>query len=234
MDKVFGPGNAYVTQAKVRVSMDPRGAAIDMPAGPSEVLVIADAEADPAFVAADLLSQAEHGVDSLAVLASDSEALIRRVRDEVERQLEALSRREIAEQALRSAAPRADVRPRRGPGLRERLRAGSTSSCRSPSRGVWPRASATRAPCSSAPGRPRRSATTRAARTTCCRPHGYARAWSGLGLEAYQKTITFQELTPDGLRDLGPTVETLAALEGLDGHGRAVRVRLDRLAEEGR
>lgn len=227
VDKIFGPGNAWVTEAKLQVAQDPEGAACDLPAGPSEVMVIADGRADPRFVASDLLSQAEHGTDSQVVLVTDCAELLARVRGEVENQLERLPRREIARVALgksvlievpelatamelcNSYAPEhlilqvADARAYAA-GVRN---AGSVFL------GAWTP----------------ESAGDYASGTNHVLPtYGFARAYGGLTTESFMKSITFQEITPSGLRELGPVVARLASAEQLEGHANAIKLRLEK------
>jgi len=224
-DKVFGPGNAWVTEAKQQVALDPAGAAIDLPAGPSEVLVIADDQANPAFVAADLLSQAEHGADSQVMLVSDSPALLDAVLAEIDRQLAALPRCEVASQALAESrailvdtldealtisndyAPEhlilAVAEPRRA--LGQVRNAGSVFLG-----GLTPESLGDYT-----------SGTNHVLPT-----NGFARAWSGLSLASFQKTITVQEASADGLRAVGPDAIAIARAEGLVAHERAVSIRL--------
>lgn len=227
--KVFGPGNAWVTEAKSQVAADPQGAAQDMPAGPSEVLVIADEHANPAYVAADLLSQAEHGPDSQVLLLTDSEAMIDHVIIEVERQLDVLGRRDILERALAHSALIAvdsleqavalsndyapehlivNTRDARAllPGIRN---AGSVflGSLTPESLGDY---------CSG---------------TNHVLPtYGFARNYSGLGVDQFLRQMTIQEVTPEGLRNAGPVAQTLADIEGLSAHRLAVTLRLDDLS----
>lgn len=224
-DKLFGPGNAWVTEAKLQVSSDPDGAAIDMPAGPSEVLVIADAEANVAFVAADLLSQAEHGPDSQVVLVSPSADLLDKVAAEVDRQCAQLPRGAIAEQALAqsrlievsSLAQALEVSNRYAPehlilqvrGARE-LVAG-VESAGSVFVGAWT---------------PESVGDYCSGSNHVLPTYGYARSYSGVSVASYQKQITVQELDPNGLRAIGPCTATLAAAEQLEAHRRAVTLRL--------
>ncbi|MGR5276968.1 histidinol dehydrogenase [Vibrio rotiferianus] len=229
VDKIFGPGNAYVTEAKRQVSNDFRGAAIDMPAGPSEVLVIADETADPDFIAADLLSQAEHGPDSQVVLVTPSPVIADQVTDAVQRQLKELSRADIAEQALASSliiiaeslTQSVSISNYYGPehlivqtnNPRELLplldNAGSIFL------GDW------------SP----ESAGDYASGTNHVLPtYGYTRTYSSLGLADFSKRMTIQELSADGLKNLAPTVVTMAEAEGLDAHKRAVTIRVEKLA----
>ncbi|GIA58372.1 histidinol dehydrogenase [Vibrio cholerae] len=228
VDKIFGPGNAYVTEAKRQVSNDFRGAAIDMPAGPSEVLVIADETADADFIAADLLSQAEHGPDSQVVLVTPSPVLADQVTDAVQQQLKVLSRVSIAEKALASSliiiaesltqavsisnyyGPEHLIVQTRNP--RELVplldNAGSIFL------GDW------------SP----ESVGDYASGTNHVLPtYGYTRTYSSLGLADFSKRMTVQELTADGLQLLAPTVVTMAEAEGLDAHKRAVTIRVEKL-----
>jgi histidinol dehydrogenase len=228
-DKLFGPGNSFVTEAKLQVSRDAAGAAIDLPAGPSEVMVIADRMADPAFVAADLLSQAEHGPDSQVILVAFTESFVVHVGLEMRRQLKHLPRGEIASRALQqsrvilvsSPAEAVEVANRYAPEHLilqvEKPRAllpGITTSG-SVFVGAWTP----------------ESLGDYASGTNHVLPtYGWARACSGLGLADFQRTMTVQAATKDGLRQLGPVVERLALAENLAAHQRAVRVRLDKLS----
>ncbi|WP_417877098.1 histidinol dehydrogenase [Vibrio sp.] len=229
VDKIFGPGNAYVTEAKRQVSNDFRGAAIDMPAGPSEVLVLADDTADADFIAADLLSQAEHGPDSQVVLVTPSAIIADQVTDAVQRQLKQLSRADIAQKALASSliiiaesltqavsisnyyGPEHLIVQTKNP--RELLplldNAGSIFL------GDW------------SP----ESAGDYASGTNHVLPtYGYTRTYSSLGLADFSKRMTVQELSAEGLKNLAPTVVTMAEAEGLDAHKRAVTIRVEKLA----
>ena len=228
-DKLFGPGNAFVTEAKLQVSRDAGGAAFDLPAGPSEVLVIADNRANPAFVAADLLSQAEHGPDSPVVLVAFSKDFARRVLLQLEKQLAALPRAAIARRALRRscvflAANRADaveIANRYAPEhlilqvARPRELLAGISTAGSVFLGdLTPESLGDYA-----------SGTNHVLPT-----YGWARACSGLGLADFQRTITVQTASRAGLQKLGPVVERLALAEGLAAHQRAVRVRLEEIS----
>jgi histidinol dehydrogenase len=224
-DKLFGPGNAYVTEAKRQVALLEDGAAIDMPAGPSEVLVIADAGASPAFVAADLLSQAEHGPDSQALLVSDSRALIEAVAERIEEQLARLPRAEIARQALRSSrlievdsiGQALEVSNRYAPehlilALRDaRAWLPRVQAAGSVFLGDWA-AEALGDYC---------SGTNHVLPTA-----GAARAVGGLNVASFQIAITVQEVQPNGLREIGPCAVELASAEGLHAHREAVALRL--------
>lgn len=221
--KIFGPGNQYVTAAKQLVSL--RDVAIDMPAGPSEVEVLADDSANPVFVAADLLSQAEHGVDSQAVLITTSEKLQDDVMKEVERQLAELPRREIAEKSLANsklilvkdmdealeltneyAPEHLIIETENYREIAERvINAGSVFlGAFSPE-----------------------SAGDYASGTNHTLPtNGYAKAYSGVSLDSFIRKITFQEIRPEGMKAIGPAIEIMAANEQLDAHKNAVSVRL--------
>lgn len=226
VSKIFGPGNQYVTAAKMLVSIDPEGSAIDMLAGPSEVLVIADAAARPDFVAADLLSQAEHGPDSQAILVCMSEVAAEEVEIEIKKQLEALSRSEIAKKSLgnsfilitnsieealqfsNSYAPEHLLLNVENPKqyVSKIINAGSVFlgaySCESA--GDY------------ASG-PNHTLPT----------YGYAKMYSGLSVDSFTKHITFQEVSSKGALLLCPTVTALAACEGLDAHKRAMEIRVE-------
>ena len=224
--KIFGPGNQYVTAAKQLVSL--KEVAIDMPAGPSEVEVLADASANPVFVAADLLSQAEHGVDSQAILITTSVELQQAVKVEVERQLALLPRKEIAEKSLAnsklivvdSMTEAIELTNAYAPehliietedylSVAERIvNAGSVflGSLTPESAGDY------------------------ASGTNHTLPtNGYAKAYSGVSLDSFIRKITFQEIKPEGLNIIGPAIELMAANEQLDAHKNAVSVRLGQL-----
>lgn len=222
--KIFGPGNQYVTAAKQLVGL--RDVAIDMPAGPSEVEVLADATAHPVFVAADLLSQAEHGVDSQAVLITTSKDLQQAVKDEVERQLDRLPRKEIAARSLANsklivvkdmeeaiemtnayAPEHLIVETENYLAVAERIvNAGSVflGALTPESAGDYV------------------SGTNHTLPT-----NGYAKAYSGVSLDSFIRKITFQEIKSEGLCKIGSAIEVMAANESLDGHKNAVSVRLD-------
>ncbi|GAB6868197.1 histidinol dehydrogenase [Bacteroides rodentium] len=227
--KIFGPGNQYVTAAKQLVSL--RDVAIDMPAGPSEVEVLADETANPVFVAADLLSQAEHGVDSQAMLITTSVELQQAVKVEVERQLALLPRKEIAEKSLANsklivvdsmeeaieltnayAPEHLIIETKDYLSVAERIvNAGSVflGSLTPESAGDY------------------------ASGTNHTLPtNGYAKAYSGVSLDSFIRKITFQEIKPEGLNIIGPAIELMAANEQLDAHKNAVSVRLGQLENE--
>jgi histidinol dehydrogenase len=224
--KIFGPGNAWVTAAKALVAADPAGAALDLPAGPSEVLVVADCWADARFVALDLLSQAEHGPDSHVVLVTPDEALVARVEAEMDAALGALPRRAIIEQALRHSvvilvsdlteaiavaneyAPEHLILQVAEP----RSIVANVSTAGSVFLGRWT---------------PESVGDYCSGTNHVLPTYGYARAYSGLSVADFQRRMTLQEVSLSGLRGLAPTVLTLAGLEGLDAHARAVTVRLE-------
>ncbi|MWP46954.1 histidinol dehydrogenase [Gilliamella sp. Pas-s27] len=225
VDKIFGPGNAYVTEAKRQVSQRLDGAAIDMPAGPSEVLVIADSSANPAFIAADLLSQAEHGPDSQVVLLTPDETIAQAVSQEVDKQLAELSRQGIAEKALqesrlivtkdldecvaisnRYGPEHLIIQTRNADELVEQI-----TSAGSIFLGDW------------SP----ESAGDYASGTNHVLPtYGYTATCSSLGLADFQKRMTVQKLSPEGLKAIGHAVELMAEAEQLTAHKQAVSLRL--------
>jgi histidinol dehydrogenase len=229
VDKIFGPGNQYVTVAKQMAVQ--YGVAIDMPAGPSEVLVIADETADPEFVAADLLSQAEHGADSQVVLVTDSEPLLKQVDAALERQLSQLPRRELALQALQASlaillrneeemigfsnryAPEHLILATRDPEelAQQVINAGSVFLGHYSPESAGDYASGT---------------------NHTLPTNGYARNYSGVSLDSFVKKITFQHLSPEGLRQIGRTVELMAEAEGLEAHKNAVLIRLNKMRKE--
>ncbi|BAN99712.1 histidinol dehydrogenase [Plautia stali symbiont] len=231
VDKIFGPGNAYVTEAKRQVSQRLDGAAIDMPAGPSEVLVIADEGATPAFVASDLLSQAEHGPDSQVILLTPSLQLAEGVALAVEQQLAQLPRAATARQALESSrlivaqdlAQCVEISNQYGPEhliiqtRQPRALVEEITSAGSVFLGDW------------SP----ESAGDYASGTNHVLPtYGYTATCSSLGLADFQKRMTVQELTPQGFLNLAATIETLAAAEQLDAHKNAVTLRVAALKEQ--
>lgn len=221
--KIFGPGNQYVTAAKQQVSL--RDVAIDMPAGPSEVAVLADETAQPAFVAADLLSQAEHGTDSQAILITTSEALLREVTGEVQRQLEQLPRKGIAEKSLansklilvRTMDEAVDMVNEYAP---EHLII-ETKDYQQTAERIVNAGSVFLGPYSPESAGDYASGTNHTLPT-----NGYAKAYSGVSLDSFIRKITFQEVTQEGIHMIGPAIEVLAANEYLDAHKNAVSVRL--------
>jgi histidinol dehydrogenase len=223
VDKIFGPGNQYVTAAKQLVQLE--GTAIDMPAGPSEVCVVADASANPYYVAADLLSQAEHGVDSQVLLICNDAAMIEKVGKAVDTQLNLLPRKNIAQQALDNsksilvstideamlisnqyapehliiAADQAEVL------AAQVVNAGSVFLGHYTPESAGDYASGT---------------------NHTLPTNGHARAYSGVSVDSFVKKVTFQQITKEGIQQVGPTVITMAEAEGLDAHANAVKIRI--------
>jgi histidinol dehydrogenase len=224
--KIFGPGNQYVTCAKQLVNK--QGLAIDMPAGPSEVAIYADETANPAFVAADLLSQAEHGADSQVLLVAANLAIVAAVEQAVTAQLALLPRRDIAAQALQHsryvvlhnadeafdllnayAAEHLIIASNHAAALAQKvINAGSVFLGHYSPESVGDYASGT---------------------NHTLPTNGYAKAYSGVSLDSFVKKITFQQLSPTGLQQIGPAVELMAAAEGLQAHKNAVTIRLNSL-----
>lgn len=225
VDKIFGPGNQWVTQAKMLVSQDAAGAMIDMPAGPSEVMVIADESANPAWIAADLLSQAEHGVDSQAILVTPSASIAEKTGEYIQQQLVHLARREIAQQALQYsriivvenldqafsianqyAAEHLILQLHAAEKYKEKVQnAGAVFL------GYWT---------------PETTGDYVTGSNHVLPTNGFARSISGLSILDFMKFIYFQTVTPAGMQTIGPHAEVLAALEGLDAHKNAVSLRL--------
>lgn len=233
VDKVFGPGSAWVTAAKLLVSNDPEGAALDLPAGPSEVLVIADASARPEFVAADLLAQAEHSADAQVVLVTTSPALARATLAQLEQQMQRLGRESTLRESIghsriilvdsldaafevsNAYAPEHLIVQVENPRayLPQIRNAGSVFL------GAWT---------------PETMGDYCSGTNHVLPTYGFARAYSGLSMTDFLRRMTIQELSADGLRDLGPTAVTIAQLEGLDAHANAVQVRLAHLEQADR
>jgi len=229
VDKIFGPGNQYVTAAKQLAVK--KGVAIDMPAGPSEVLVYADETAIPSFVASDLLSQAEHGVDSQVILVASSEKVASKILKEVGEQVEKLSRKDIARRALDNSVAVVmenqqmaielinDYAPEHliicveneEEVVRQIINAGSVFIGNFTPESAGDYASGT---------------------NHTLPTYGYARNYSGVSLDSFVKKITYQKLTEKGIQNLGPTIETLASNELLDAHKNAVSIRLKYLKEK--
>lgn len=224
--KIFGPGNQYVVAAKQAVSL--KDVAIDMPAGPSEVEVLADAKSNPVFVAADLLSQAEHGIDSQVLLLTTSKEIIPMVQDEVEKQLDLLPRKEIAAKSLENSKivllrDEKEMMEMSNEYAPEHLII-STENYMELADKVVNAGSVFlgRFSCESAGDY--------ASGTNHTLPtNGYAKAYSGVSLDSFIRKITFQCLTEEGIRKIGPAVETMAANEQLDAHKNAMTVRLNSL-----
>lgn len=224
--KIFGPGNQYVTVAKQVATKF--GVAIDMPAGPSELLVVADDSANPAFVASDLLSQAEHGVDSQVILVSTSKELIDNVEEEIELQLKDLPRKDIAEKAIANSKliyvdndmTAIDLINEYGPEhyiicvkneefyLENAINAGSVFIGNYTPESAGDYASGT---------------------NHTLPTNGYAKQYSGVNLDSFMKSMTFQKISDEGMRNIGPAIEFMAEAEGLQAHKNAVTLRLNSL-----
>lgn len=220
--KIFGPGNQFVTEAKLQVLRS--GVAIDMPAGPSEVAVLADESGVPAFIAADLLSQAEHGPDSQVVLVSTSEAVIAETLSEIDRQIESLPRKSIAAAALNNSTAILVETIGDGVELLNKYAPEHLIIAAADADGVAGRV--VNAGSVFIGNFSCESAGDYASGTNHTLPTGgAARAYSGVSVASFTKTITFQRLTADGIRELGPVIETMAAAEGLDAHRNASAIR---------
>ncbi|MFC1615946.1 histidinol dehydrogenase [Patescibacteria group bacterium] len=224
--KIFGPGNQYVTSTKMLVSTEPNGPAIDMPAGPSELLIIADKGANPKFVAADLLSQAEHGPDSQVVLVATDQKIVKKIEVEITDQIKKLSRKQIAQKALKNSftiicenlkqafefsnlyAPEHLILNIQNAKAKLNLikNAGSVFVGKNSCESIGDYASGT---------------------NHTLPTYGYAKNYSGVNLDAFVKKITFQEISTAGLKIIGPVVEKIAIAEGLDAHKNAVSIRLN-------
>lgn len=227
VDKIFGPGNQYVTKAKEIIQSE--GVSIDMPAGPSEVLVIADKTADPAFIASDLLSQAEHGPDSQVVFLTDDRELMVKVKDEIDSQLRQLPRKSIAGHSLlnslaillkdmdeclefsnKYAPEHLIINTGNARDLAEKVtNAGSVFIGKYSCESAGDYASG-----------PNHTLPT----------NGFARTYSGVSVDSFVKKVTFQELSAEGLAGIGPAVESMAEAEGLAGHKNAVSIRLKNIS----
>jgi len=227
--KIFGPGNQYVTKAKELVQQD--GIAIDMPAGPSEVLIIADSDADAETVAADLISQAEHGKDSQVILLTDSRSLAEKVKGELEKQAESLPRKDIIKGSLDHC--RLVVLP-------------STDDCISFSNTYAPEhLIINTANASDLEEKVKNAGSVFIGKYSCesagdyasgtnhtLPTNGFARNYSGVSVDSYMKKITFQSITAAGIKNLGPSIELMATSELLQGHKNAVSIRLKNLGND--
>jgi histidinol dehydrogenase len=225
VDKIFGPGNRYVTQAKQLIQGSTM-TAIDMPAGPSEVLVLADETANPSFVASDLLAQAEHGVDSQAVLVSTSRTIIDQTLAEIDEQLQALPRKDIAEKAIANSY--AVLVPSSTAGMQfsnyyapEHLIL-ATNNFEALIPLVINAGSVFLGNLTPESAGDYASGTNHTLPTS-----GYAKAYSGVSLDSFVKKITFQHINAEGLENIGNTVEVLASAEGLQAHKNAITIRLN-------
>lgn len=228
VNKIFGPGNSWVTAAKQQVATDPLGAACDMPAGPSEILVIADASADPNFVASDLLSQAEHGPDSQVLLVTPDENLAQQVNQSIEKQLRDLPRAHIARLAL--ANSRAIIVTNLDQAL-------TVSNAYAPEHLIlniktprdWLGQVKNAGSIFLGPWTPESVGDYCSGTNHVLPTYGYAKSYSGLSVSDFQKQMSVQELTPTGLKNIGWVAQTIAETEGLQAHANAVSIRLDTL-----
>lgn len=231
VDKIFGPGNQYVTAAKMILQNSEAMVSIDMPAGPSEVLVIADETADPEFIAADLLSQAEHGSDSQVVLVVTALANLDEINSQVRKQLEDLPRKRFAADALKKSFTIVVESTEQAMAFSNRYApehliintddaedlADKVENAGSVFIGQWT---------------PESMGDYASGTNHTLPTYGYARMYSGVSLHSFQKFITMQKISIDGLKNLGPTVETLAKIEGLDAHKNAVSLRLAKVRKK--
>ena len=227
--KIFGPGNQYVTVAKQLATQ--YGVAIDMPAGPSELMVVADHTANAEFVASDLLSQAEHGVDSQVILVTTSPTLLTAVKKAIELQLQQLSRKRIAEKAMvnsklivvNTAAEALEIIDNYGP---EHLIIATEDE-------DFYVANVANAGSVFIGNYTPESAGDYASGTNHTLPtNGYAKQYSGVNLDSFLKSMTFQKILPQGIKNIGPAIVAMATAEGLDGHEKAVTLRLQSLTEK--
>ncbi len=229
VDKIFGPGNQYVMAAKQLVSMN--DVSIDMPAGPSEVLVVADETSNPAFVASDLLSQAEHGADSQVVLVADQPSTIEKIKAEMEAQLAVLPRKELAEKALSHSVLIALDDPQQRIALINEYAPEhliiSTKSYRDISEQVINAGSVFLGEFTPESAGDYASGTNHTLPT-----NGWARSYSGVNLDSFLKKITFQEITREGLKKIGPAIELMAEAEQLEAHKNAVTLRLREIEKD--
>ncbi len=231
VDKIFGPGNAWVTQAKLLVAQDPQGAAFDLPAGPSEVMVIADSSANPAFVAADLLSQAEHGVDSQAICVCTSTAQAENIAAAVDAQLATLPRQAIAAQALQHSSIIVVEDVSQAISIANDY-AAEHLILQLDNAEQWMEAITAAGSVFLGHFAPESVGDYASGTNHVLPTYGYAKNYSGLSVSDFMTQITFQSLTAKGLQQLSHTVETLAEIEGLAAHQRAVSLRCDCIAAQ--
>ncbi len=231
VDKIFGPGNAWVTEAKTQVDLDPGGAAKDYPAGPSEVLVVADKSARPDFVAADLLSQAEHGPDSQSILVTTSRRLAEEVITAIGQQTAQLDRRDIVAKSLAHAALIVTEDVETAIGIANRYAPEHLIMQIADAR-RWLDSIEAAGSVFLGPWTPESVGDYCSGTNHVLPTYGYARSYSSLGLADFLRSMTVQELSPAGLATIGPVAATLANTEGLDAHARAVTLRLEALGPE--
>jgi len=224
-DKIFGPGNRYVTAAKQFVNSDPAGCVIDMPAGPSEVMIITDENANPLYIAADMLSQLEHGKDSQAILITNDPTMPQRVNREIATITKRLERSAFIQESIKRSAlivvPDLEVAMQLSNYYAPEHLILQVEKANSYARGVRNAGSVFIGAYSPESAGDYASGTNHSLPT-----NGYARVYGGVAVESFMKSITFQTLSGEGLRNLAPTVITLAQTEGLTAHAEAVKVRL--------
>lgn len=228
VDKIFGPGNAYVTEAKVRVSLDAQGAAMDMPAGPSEVMILADDKANPAFIAADLLAQAEHGPDSQVLLLCETKTMAMAVNQAIDRQLTRLSRKALIQQSLQHSAIII---------CKDKVQQLSIINEYAPEHliinredaNTWVEGITSAGTIFLGPWAAETMGDYISGSNHVLPTNGYARQFSGLSTKDFLKEMTVQSIEAVGLQTMGAQAVTLAKLEGLDAHANAVELRLQEL-----
>lgn len=229
VDKIVGPGNSYVTAAKMIVSQQANGAAIDMPAGPSEVMVIADENANPAWVAADLLAQAEHGTDSQSILLTDSKDFSQAVKDEIEKQVATLSRKELIMHSLKHSHLILVQ------DIEEAIEIANIYApehliVQSNEKATWPEEAVDKIKQAGSvfigPYSPETAGDYASGTNHVLPTYGLARAHNGLSLLSFMKSMTVQTLTEKGLKNLSSSLINMATAEGLDAHANAVKVRV--------
>lgn len=231
VDKIFGPGNQYVTAAKMLLQNSEAQIAIDMPAGPSEVLVIADDSAKPSFVAADLLSQAEHGADSQVVLVATPGFDWEGFRAQLKDQLDKLPRKDVAERSIAGSFS-LEVDSLEEAFAFSNLYAPEHLIVQCKETDAWKDHVHNAGSVFWGPWSPESVGDYASGTNHTLPTYGYARMYSGVSVDSFFKFITMQELSEEGLQNIGPTVETLAVLEGLEGHKRAVSMRLEALSSD--
>jgi len=228
VSKIFGPGNQYVTAAKLLVSIDPEGCSIDMPAGPSELLIIADESANPAFVASDLLSQAEHGIDSQVILVTNSVDLEKKIQQEIEKQLKMLPRKKLASASLKNSFSLIVKKVRQAIEFSNFyapehliLNAKNPAKYKPEIKNAGSVFLGNYSP---------ESAGDYASGTNHSLPtYGFAKSFGGVTVDSFMKSVTFQSLTKKGLKNISETVQTLAETEELIAHRNAVKIRFEKI-----
>jgi histidinol dehydrogenase len=231
VNKIFGPGNRYVTEAKVQVAFDPDGAAIDMPAGPSEVMIVADEAAKPQWLAADLLAQAEHGADSQVILICESMAMARAVNEALQAELEWLPRRAIAMQALQYGAILVCADRRSQVAIINQYAPEHLIIQRADAK-TWTDDITAAGTIFLGPWASETMGDYVTGSNHVLPTYGFARSYSGLSTSDFLTSMTVQTVNPTGIRTLGAAAETLAQLEGLEAHAYAIRLRLEAAQNE--